>query len=129
MVRDPKHSQIDRYIPDRLALYLGGFLVLYSRTNYYTGKVKSLLLLIISYGFLGGDLPPLAEMFTLAEWFGIYVAFVVAAMAVEYFGRWPLVIRFNRYHNEDAARSPLRQDTQEILRRLPDPRPSHSDDD
>lgn len=118
MVRDPKDSQIDRWIPNQLALYLGGALVLYGRTSYYTNKVKAVLLLVVSYGFLGGDLPPVAEWFTITEWFAIYLAFVGIAAAVEYFVRWPLTIKFSNHHGEDANRSPIRQDTQEILERL-----------
>lgn len=128
MIRDPKHNQIDRYIPNKLSLYAGGFLVLYSRTSYWTNKIKTVLILVISYGILGGDLPPIAEWFTIGEWVLIYAGFVFVAGAVEYFVRWPLTIRFKRYHNEDSDRSPIRRDTKAILAELRSTRQPSDDD-
>jgi hypothetical protein len=118
MTRDPSDSQIDRYLPNRALAYLGGAKSLAGRSSWYTGKLKFLLIADIGYHsipWLGGL--GLSEV----EFLALLGLFWLTTVLFEYFVMWPATLIFGNRHGEDANRSPIRQDTQEILRRLDDP--------
>lgn len=114
-MRDPKDSQLDRHLPTRGLAYLGAVKQLASRSSWYTGKLKFLFIADIGYHAIPwvGDLG-LSE----PEFLAVIGVFWGLTIALEYFLMWPAEIIFLRVHGEDPNRSPVRQDTQEILRRL-----------
>lgn len=117
MPRDPKDSQIDRYVSSRVLAYLGAAKSLAGRSSWYTGKLKFLAIMDVGYHTI-----PWVGGLGLSEiQFIVLIGFFWATtVAVEYFVMWPATIIFGKVHSEDPKRSPLRRDTQQILDEIQD---------
>lgn len=115
MPRDPKDSQLDRYVPNRVLAYLGAAKSLAGRSSWYTGKLKFLFIADIGYH----SIPWIDQLgLTEVEFLAVIGVFWLSTILFEYFVMWPASIIFGNIHGEDANRSPIRRDTQEILARL-----------